>query len=234
MPSILLLEDEMSIRSFISLNLKKANLTVYEAETGEAALDIFQKHKDIDIALLDVMLPGIDGFEVCKEIRKHDKRMGIIMLTAKAQEDDKVNGLDTGADDYITKPFSIRELEARIGSLLRRLKAVKRSVPEQQVISTPPFSLDIKKNTLSKNNQIINLTPTEFDLIKYLMENENQPISRDQLLDQVWGKTFVGDLKIVDVNIRRIRKKIEECPSEPKFLKTYWGVGYIWKYDKKL
>lgn len=229
MPSILLLEDEMSIRSFISLNLKKANLTVYEAETGEEALEIFHTHNDIDVALLDVMLPDISGFRVCEEIRKKDKRVGIIMLTAKSQEDDKVEGLDTGADDYITKPFSMKELEARIGSLLRRIKAIKGAGTKSEIISIPPFSLDIKKNILSKDGQIINLTPTEFELIKYLMENENQPISRDQLLDHVWGKTFVGDLKIVDVNIRRIRKKIEECPSEPKFLKTYWGVGYIWK-----
>ncbi|MGE6260928.1 response regulator transcription factor [Heyndrickxia sporothermodurans] len=233
MPSVLLLEDEMSIRSFISLNLKKANLTVYEAETGEDALEIFHKHKDIDIALLDVMLPDISGFQVCKEIRKRDKRVGIIMLTAKSQEDDKVEGLDTGADDYITKPFSMKELEARIGSLLRRIKAIKSAEKKPDVLSMPPFTLDIKKNTLIKDNQMINLTPTEIELIKYLMENENQPISRDQLLDHVWGKTFVGDLKIVDVNIRRIRKKIEECPSEPKYLKTYWGVGYIWKSYKK-
>ncbi|MBL5833252.1 response regulator [Bacillus sporothermodurans] len=129
MSSILLLEDEMSIRSFISLNLKKANLTVYEAETGEEALEIFHDHPHLDIALLDVMLPGIDGFDVCKEIRKKDQRIGIIMLTAKAQEDDKVIGLDTGADDYITKPFSMKELEARISSLLRRIKAIE-TVPK--------------------------------------------------------------------------------------------------------
>ncbi|QQZ08407.1 response regulator transcription factor [Heyndrickxia vini] len=228
MSSILLLEDEMSIRSFISLNLKKANLTVYEAETGEEALELFRAHPDLDIALLDVMLPGIDGFDVCKEIRKKDQRIGIIMLTAKAQEDDKVIGLDTGADDYITKPFSMKELEARISSLLRRIKAIE-AVPKQNVISIPPFSLDKNNNTITKNNQLINLTPTEFELIKFLMENENQPISRDQLLDHVWGQSFVGDLKIVDVNIRRIRKKIEDRPSDPKFLKTYWGIGYIWK-----
>jgi two-component system, OmpR family, alkaline phosphatase synthesis response regulator PhoP len=224
MHNILIVEDEDSIRGFIKINLKRHGFHVLEAPCGEDALDILQR-EEIDVVLLDVMLPGIDGFEVCKQLREQNETIGIIMLTARTQEVERIHGLTLGADDYINKPFSPTELTARIQSLLRRMN-VHSKVP----VSTKKemFQLNPKTKQITINNKVTDLTPTEFALIQLLMKQKNQPLSRNDLLDEIWGLDYPGDTKIVDVNIRRIRQKIEENPSEPKWVITVWGYGYQW------
>jgi len=227
METILVVEDELSIRSFVCINLRKKKYEVLEAETGEEALAIF-KNKKIDIVLLDLMLPGIDGFKVCQEIRNISQCVGIIMLTARAQEEDRVKGLVQGADDYLIKPFSMVELEARIISLMRRLnyEALKK---ESSSLQSGPFELDVRNKKISCLGQDIKVTPTEYCLLQFLISNRNKVFTRDDILDEVWGMNYFGDVKVVDVNIRRIRRKIEPNPSTPKYLCTHWGYGYIWK-----
>jgi len=225
---ILLLEDDDSIRNFTKINLTRNDMEVLEAENGEKALKIFETEKDIDIAILDVMLPGIDGFEVCRSIREKNGEIGIIMLTAKTQDIDKVMGLEFGADDYITKPFSPMELIARVNSLMRRVK-LKDGIADRNAIESGVFKIDFIARKFYKNDEIIELTPTEFLLIKVFVTNPNKALSRDNLLDEVWGKNYIGDLKIVDVNIRRLRQKIEDNSSEPDTIETIWGLGYRWK-----
>lgn len=228
---ILLLEDDESIRNFTKINLVRNEMEVLEAATGEDALSVFEKEAGIDIAILDVMLPGIDGFEVCRRMRERDKQLGIIMLTAKTQDIDKVMGLDFGADDYITKPFSPMELIARVNSLMRRVR-LKETAVERNVVESGAFKIDFIARKFYKQDEIIDLTPTEFSLIKVFVNNPNKALSRDELLDEVWGKNYIGDLKIVDVNIRRLRQKIEDNPSEPDTIETIWGLGYRWKEDE--
>jgi len=225
---ILLLEDDDSIRNFTKINLTRNEMEVIEASSGEMALELFEGGGNIDIAILDVMLPGIDGFEVCRSIREKNKEIGIIMLTAKTQDIDKVMGLEFGADDYITKPFSPMELIARVNSLMRRVR-LKDDVTEGNTIESGVFKIDLIARKFYKNDQIIELTPTEFLLIKVFVTNPNKALSRDDLLDDVWGENYIGDLKIVDVNIRRLRQKIEDTPSEPDTIETIWGLGYRWK-----
>lgn len=281
---ILLLEDEESIRGFVRINLKRNDMEVIEAETGEEALALAASEGQIDIALLDVMLPTISGFEVCEQLRALYPRMGIIMLTAKSQEEDKIHGLELGADDYVQKPFSPGELIARIKSLYRRMKP---DLPEPGVLAAPeqvqltdqgaaaelgtgyhhteaitgltvsgsngsqsmqppaqapipymnvhqelvvlPFRLSVAERKLWKQHKEIILTPTEWTLVRLLMERVGESVSRDHILTEVWGRYYVGDLKVVDVNIRRIRQKIEKNPSDPAFIETVWGYGYRWK-----
>ena len=228
MIKVLVLEDEASIRSFINVNLKRNNFVVVEAVTGEEAICKVEKEGNITIAILDVMLPGIDGYEVCKLLRDKYPEMGIIMLTARGMEQDKVTGLALGADDYIVKPFSPSELTARLNSLLRRMKITAKGNPQKQ-ISSGMFTIQLEERKFYKTNQEVELTPKEFDIVKIFMENPNKALSRDELLDQVWGYNYVGDIKIVDVNIRRIRQKIEENPAEPKYIEKVWGYGYRWR-----
>ncbi|GAB6990041.1 response regulator transcription factor [Paenibacillus pini] len=228
MSKVLILEDEDSIRSFIVINLKRNGFDVLEASNGNEALEKLMTVPDIDIALLDVMVPGIDGFEVCRRVRETNERIGIIFLTAKVQEQDKVYALSVGADDHVSKPFSPTELIARIQSLLRRVH-VHRETSAKVSFQSGAFSLDLISKQFKKDGQGIELTPTEFSLIQFFLEKENTPLSRDVLLDHVWGKEYMGDPKIVDVNIRRLRQKIEENPSEPEYLQTVWGHGYKWK-----
>ncbi|TCP30561.1 DNA-binding response OmpR family regulator [Scopulibacillus darangshiensis] len=230
MVRIMVVEDEMSIRSFIVLNLKRSGFDVVEAESGEEALDYLKSGPMVHIMLLDVMLPELDGFTVCKRVRAVNDKMGIIMLTAKVQETDKVNGLTLGADDYISKPFSPVEMVARVKSLIRRLKL---GTNKDENLSSGPFILLLNEGRLLKNGETIELTPTEYDILLRLMENNNQSLTRDELLDDVWGKTYVGDTKIVDVNIRRLRQKIEDDPSHPEFIKTHWGRGYMWDGERQ-
>lgn len=227
MKTILVVEDELSIRSFVCLNLRRKKYELLEAETGEEALVLFKNNK-VDIVLLDLMLPGIDGFKVCQEVKKISQSVGIIMLTARAQEEDKVKGLVQGADDYLSKPFSMVELEARIISLLRRMNYV---VPEMDtlILKSGPFQLDLNNNKVSCSGRDIKVTPTEYCLLQFLISNKNQVFTRDNLLDEVWGINYVGDVKVVDVNIRRIRAKIELDPSNPRYLCTEWGYGYLWR-----
>ncbi|GGG78514.1 response regulator transcription factor [Paenibacillus radicis (ex Gao et al. 2016)] len=259
---ILLLEDEEAIRGFVRINLKRNDMDVIEADHGEAALALAANEGPFDIALLDVMLPTISGFEVCEQLRRLYPGMGIIMLTAKSQEEDKIYGLELGADDYVQKPFSPGELIARIKSLYRRMKPVESStavVPlegateEGQAKPTAllpgadtaaetaaaavqadnelvrgRFRLTFADRKLWKHEDEIILTPTEWTLVKLLMERQGRNVSRDDILTEVWGRYYVGDLKVVDVNIRRIRQKIEDNPSEPVFIETVWGLGYRW------
>jgi len=223
---ILVVEDELSIRSFVSLNLRKKGYRVLEAENGEEALVLF-KGSEIDIVLLDLMLPGIDGFNVCQEIRNMSQSVGIIMLTARTQEKDKVEGLIMGADDYLAKPFSMVELDARIISLQRRIDSVL--VGRDKSLKSGAFEVDFKTKKLKLLGREIRVTPTEYSIVQYLITNKNQVVSRDRLLDEVWGIDYVGDVKVVDVNVRRIRSKIENNPSTPEYLCTVWGYGYLWK-----
>ncbi|USG66260.1 response regulator transcription factor [Brevibacillus ruminantium] len=228
---VLLLEDEKSIRDFVRINLKRHDCEVIEASSGEEALEIADRQTDIEIAILDVMLPGIDGFEVCDRLRRKYPRMGIIMLTAKSQEQDKVMGLEYGADDYVVKPFSPTELLARVKALHRRLTALDVKAEEPHVIDIPPFQLLLDERKLVKQKQEIDLTPKEFAILKLLAENANKAISRDDILTEVWGQFYVGDLKVVDVNIRRIRQKIEDDPAHPAYVETVWGYGYLWRKE---
>lgn len=226
---ILILEDEFAIRSFVALNLKREGYQVIEAETGEEALRLYDENRDIEIALLDVMLPGITGFDVCKEIRTKNPAVGIIMLTARTQETDKIQGLDYGADDYITKPFSPKELMARIRSLGRRIETPKIETADEDLLKSEPFFLYPRERKFIRNEEEIDLTPTEFQILELFLRNKDKSLSRDQILNEIWGKNYIGDLKVVDVNIRRIRRKIEEDPANPKYLKTIWGFGYRWE-----
>ncbi len=229
MKKILVLEDEANIRSFVVINLRRSGYEPIEAETGTAALEQLKVNPDICLALLDVMLPDIDGFEVCRRIRASGSKMGIIMLTAKSQEIDKVTGLMTGADDYVTKPFSPAELTARVDALVRRL-GVDEDENSSTEISSGPFLLNTRNRTLEKNGQRLKLTQIEYLLMKLFMENPGKAMSREDILHAVWGKEFKGELKTVDVNIRRLRIKIESDPTEPEFLTTVWGYGYKWGY----
>lgn len=228
MKKVLVLEDEASIRSFIVINLQRAGYEVVEAECGEEALAKLQENPDTRLCLLDIMLPDIDGFEVCRRIRMSNSQIGIIMLTARAQEMDKVTGLMTGADDYVTKPFSPAELTARIDALYRRTGG---DVPlDTGEISQPPFLLNTRNRTLEKNGQRVKLTQVEYNIVKLFMDNPGKALSREEILDSVWGRDYFGELKIVDVNIRRLRIKIEDDPTNPTFITTVWGYGYKWGF----
>ena len=218
---ILVLEDEANIRSFIIINLKRAGYETIEAGTGQDALDQIRHNPDIDVALLDVMLPDTDGFEVCRRIRGSNKRIGIIMLTARTQEMDKVTGLMMGADDYVTKPFSPAELTARIDALCRR--ATGETIMSTDEITYPPFRLSIANRTLEKNGQRVKLTQVEYSIIKLFMENTGKALPREEILETVWGKDYIGEAKIVDVNIRRLRIKNEDDSQNPKYINTVWG-----------
>ena len=227
---ILILEDEIGIRSFVAINLKREGYEVIEAGTGQEAIDFINTEKDIKVALLDVMLPDMSGVDVCKYIRQNYDNIGIIMLTAKAQEEDKIEGFISGADDYMIKPFSIKELLFRISALLRRIKKDE-TLKEKEIIINP-YTLNLDKRKLFKYKEEIELTPTEFSIMKYLMTNTEQSLSRDQILKEVWGNNYLYDFKIVDVNIRRIRNKIEDDPSKPKFVQTVWGYGYTFRKER--
>jgi len=227
MRKVLVLEDEENIRSFVVINLKRAGYQTIEAATGEDALAALKEDPDIKVALLDIMLPGIDGFEVCRRIRAMGNKIGIIMLTARAQEMDKVTGLMTGADDYVTKPFSPAELTARVDALFRRTGGDEAAVSADE-ISAPPFLLNTRNRTLEKNGQRVKLTQVEYSIVKLFMENPGKALSREEILDTVWGKDYFGELKIVDVNIRRLRIKIEDNAQKPTYVNTVWGYGYKW------
>lgn len=230
MRKILVLEDEESIRGFVVINLKRAGYEVVEAATGEQAIQRLSENPDTAVALLDIMLPDIDGFEVCRRIRAMGLNVGIIMLTARTQEIDKVTGLMTGADDYVTKPFSPTELMARIDAVCRRVKGdepAKPVIPANE-LHQGPFILNLENRTLDRGEKRIKLTQVEYTIVKMFMENPGKALSREEILNLVWGKDYFGDLKIVDVNVRRLRMKIEADPQNPEFLTTVWGFGYQW------
>ena len=224
MKKILVLEDEASIRSFVVLNLRRVGYEVVEAETGAEAATVLEQHPDVRVALIDVMLPDTDGFEVCRQFRAKNASMGIIMLTARTQEIDKVTGLMTGADDYVTKPFSLTELIARIDALYRRVGGED----TVSVIRSGPFVLNSLTRTLEKSGERVKLTQVEYAVMQLFMENPGIALSRENILSSVWGRDYVGELKIVDVNIRRLRLKIEDDAQNPLFITTLWGFGYKW------
>ena len=228
MRKVLVLEDEANIRSFVVINLKRSGYEPIEAATGLEALERMKENPDIKVALLDIMLPDIDGFEVCRQIRASNPRIGIIMLTARTQEMDKVMGLMTGADDYVTKPFSPAELTARVDALCRRLGEF--GDPEPGDLVQGPFRLNTQSRSLEKDGERIRLTQVEYSIMKLFMENPGKALTREDILNSVWGRDYLGELKIVDVNIRRLRIKIESDPTEPEFLTTVWGYGYKWGY----
>lgn len=226
MHKILIIEDESHIRKFINISLKREGFQVFEADSGEKGIEETSKESP-DIVILDIMLPGIDGYEVCKFLKRNYPEMGIIMLTARAQDVDKIQGLENGADHYVVKPFNPLELIAIVKSLLRRMY-IGDNIRGKELVSGE-FKLDLNSKTLYKNNHDIELTPKEYLLIKLFMENPSKAFSRDELLDIVWGYNYIGENKIIDVNIRRIRSKVEENPSKPKYIETVWGTGYRWR-----
>ena len=226
MKKVLILEDEVNIRSFVVINLRRAGYEAVEAGTGMDALERLKENPDIGVAILDIMLPDIDGFEVCRSIRATNKQIGIIMLTARAQEMDKVTGLMTGADDYITKPFSPAELTARIDALYRRIGGDSSQPLEE--LQQGPFILNVRNRTLDKDGRRIKLTQVEYAIMKLFMQNPGRALSREDILTAVWGRDYDGELKIVDVNIRRLRIKIEDDTANPTYITTVWGLGYKW------
>ena len=233
MKKVLIAEDESAIREIIAITLKRAGYEVTEACDGQQALDIYNgKNGDFDVVLLDIMMPNVDGLEVCKQLRNESSTVGIIMLTAKTQEMDKVSGLLMGADDYITNPFSPSELMARVDSVYRRVALNTQTVVQQPVradkITLEPFELNLRNRTLSKRGVFIELTQVEFQIIEYFFSNPGMALSRTDILKEVWGESYFGDEKVVDVNIRRLRMKVEDEPSIPKHLVTVWGMGYKW------
>lgn len=232
MKRVLVVEDEIAIREFEVINLQRSGYEVVETSSGEEALEAFDNYNgDFDLAVLDVMLPGIDGIKVCKELRKKSNTIGIILLTAKTQEIDKISGLMFGADDYITKPFSPSELVARVDALYRRvaLNSMRIENKFQEEIKFGEFVLNLRNRALKKRGKVIELTQVEFQIMEYFFSNPGTVLSRSQIFHQVWGESKTGEEKIVDVNIRRLRMKIEDKPSVPEHIITVWGMGYKWE-----
>lgn len=228
---ILVCEDESAIRDFVVINLVRGGYDVIEADCGEMALKKYDEcGGNIDVALLDVMMPGIDGIQVCKELRRRNGGIGIIMLTAKTQEMDKVSALMLGADDYVTKPFSPSELVARVDALHRRVVLAQESKENnfKEELKSGEFVLNLRNRALLKNGKMIDLTQVEFQIMEYFFSNPGVALDRLKILRHVWGQSYVGEDKIVDVNIRRLRMKIEDQPSNPRYIITVWGLGYKW------
>lgn len=227
--NILVCEDEDAIRDFVVINLKRAGYDVTDVNCGEDAIKEFNlSGSRFSVVILDIMMPGISGLEVCKAIREKDSRIGIIMLTAKSQEIDKVQGLSDGADDYITKPFSPLELVARVDAVFRRLSNTAKQNDDKKFLSSGPFSLDVQSRTVTKNGEPIELTQIEYGLMEYFIKNEGIALDRNSILKTVWHDEYNIDAKIVDVNVRRLRMKIEDNPSSPFYIQTVWGYGYKW------
>ena len=231
MKRVLVAEDEASIREFVVINLKRNGYDVVEASDGAQAIEKYKAcNGDIDVAILDIMMPYVDGLEVCKQLRAMNANLGIIMLTAKTQEMDKVSGLLIGADDYVTKPFSTSELMARVDVLYRRVEmsAGLADNSHADVITSGEFELNMRNRTLTKNGVPIELTQVEYHIMEYLLKNRGTALDRKTILHHIWGEAYYGDDKVVDVNIRRLRMKIEDDPSDPQYIQTIWGFGYKW------
>ncbi|MBS6865199.1 MAG: response regulator transcription factor [Oscillospiraceae bacterium] len=231
MRRVLVVEDEAAIREVIALNLRMAGYDVTEAGSAEAALVAIDTSAPFDVAVLDIMLPGMNGFSLCENIRRDSDSIGIIMLSAKSQEDDKIRGLSIGADDYMTKPFSVSELLARVDALCRRVARAAGQDTGQEAegrMVSGGFVLDQKSRILYKNGEPIDLTQVEFQIMELFFANPGVALVREKILEGVWGENYYGDVKIVDVNIRRLRMKIEDEPSAPRHIMTVWGYGYRW------
>ncbi len=233
MKHVLVAEDEAAIREFIVINLMRSGYKVTQVENGRQALEAYKNaDEEIDIAILDIMMPELDGLTVCKEIRSMNDNIGIIMLTAKTQEMDKITGLMMGADDYVTKPFSPSELMARVDAIYRRVsvnsKSADKSAESEYILRSGEFALNLRNRTLTKSGKLIELTQVEFQIMEYFLSNQGAALDRNDILAHVWGDNYFGEDKVVDVNIRRLRMKIEEIPSNPIHLTTVWGMGYKW------
>ena len=226
---ILVVEDAAPIRELVALNLRLTDCQVDEAESAEEALQLLEKNPGYDVAVVDVMLPGMNGFSLCESIRRQNDTIGIIILSAKSQEQDKIRGLSIGADDYMTKPFSVSELLARVEALCRRVGRGVGSQTDGEQITSGEFVLDKRSRILYKNGQPIDLTQVEFQIMELFFANLGAALQREKILEGVWGQNYFGDVKIVDVNIRRLRMKVEEEPSNPQHILTVWGYGYRWK-----
>ena len=238
MVKVLVVEDEASIREMIALNLRLAGMEAVEADSAEAAPPLLEQRPGCDAAILDVMLPGMNGFSLCETIRRTDQKIGIIILSAKGQEQDKIRGLSIGADDYMTKPFSVSELLARVEALCRRVgrSASAEAGEEEQdpakelgTLTSGDFVLDENRRVLLKAGQPIELTQVEFQIMELFFRNPGVALVRERILKGVWGENYFGDVKIVDVNIRRLRMKVEDEPSHPAHILTVWGYGYRWE-----
>ena len=230
MQKIFVIEDDENIRNLVKVALEGYGFSVDTFETAEAALLAFETEKP-DLALFDIMLPGISGLEAIKKLRSKEeyKKLPIIVLTAKDKEYDKVIGLDGGADDYITKPFNILEVKARIKAIMRRTTPTVVKEENLSVIESGDVRLDTDSRRLYISEKEINLTSKEFDMLLLLVTNPNKVYSRDDLLNTIWGTDYPGDARTVDVHIRRLREKIEPNPSEPRYVHTKWGVGYYYQ-----
>ena len=233
MVRVLVVEDEANIREMIALNLRLAGMEAVEAESAEAALPLLERKPGCDAAILDVMLPGMNGFSLCETIRRTDQKIGIIILSAKGQEQDKIRGLSIGADDYMTKPFSVSELLARVEALCRRVSRTagndEKDRGELGMLTSGDFVLDENRRVLLKAGQPIELTQVEFQIMELFFRNPGIAMVREKILKGVWGENYFGDVTIVDVNIRRLRMKVEDEPSHPTHIMTVWGYGYRWE-----
>lgn len=226
---ILICDDEEHIRQFMKINLEYSGFDIVEASTGEESLKLADEKKP-QVYILDIMLPGISGYEVCEKIRQKYPKAGIIMVSAKSQDIDKILGLERGCDDYIIKPFNPQELILRVKSLVRRVNYSEEPKEEknEDILTDGIFKLDLYSRNFYKNNQEIDVTPTEFAIIKNFILNKGKAMSRLEIMKKTWGENYSADTKIVDVNIRRIRAKIEENPAKPEYIETVWGTGYRW------
>ena len=230
MVKVLVVEDEASIREVIALNLRRSGMEVLEAGSAEVALALLEQAQDCSAAILDVMLPGMNGFSLCETIRRSNQKIGIIILSAKGQEQDKIRGLSIGADDYMTKPFSVSELLARVEALCRRVgRGSAGGDHAPTALVSGEFILDENRRLLLKAGRPIELTQVEFQIMELFFRNPGTALSREKILKGVWGENYFGDVKIVDVNIRRLRMKIEDEPSHPAHILTVWGYGYRWE-----
>ena len=225
MKKVLVLEDEASIRSFIVINLQRAGYEVVEAECGEEALQKLQDNPDTRVCLLDIMLPDIDGFEVCRRIRMSNAQIGIIMLTARAQEMDKVTGLMTGADDYVTKPFSFREMVSRVRAQLRRTQWEK---DDPTVRRYGKLTIFLNEHRAAADGKTLNLSPKEYDILCKLMEKPNWVVTREQLLSSIWGDEYEGEMRTVDMHMTNLRRKLDEAGAKD-YIQTVRAVGYKMK-----
>lgn len=229
MKRILVVEDEYAIRELITLNLKIAGYEVVGTDNAESALELLSNsEEEFSIALLDIMLPGMSGLELCSIIRRENQNMGVIILSAKTQEKDKIEGLSIGADDYMTKPFSIGELVARVDAVYRRVSGGGASGDGNDEIELGDFVLDKRSRIVKKRGQALDLTQVEYQIMELFFENPGVALDRDRILKAVWGKSYYGDVKIVDVNICRLRIKVEDENNSPKHIITVWGYGYRW------
>jgi len=225
---ILVIDDELHILELVKYNLEKEGYRTVVCEDGEEGLEIIKKEHP-DLIILDLMLPGMDGLEVCKRIRRETSTsaLPVLMLTAKGEEIDKVLGLETGADDYLTKPFGIRELIARVRALLRRST---RTPDEPELVSAGSLTIDTGAFRVYKNGKEVGLTSKEYELLKVMMLNRGKILTRDYLLNKVWGYDYYGDTRTVDVHVRHLRKKVEDNDKSPKYIQTARGIGYSFNY----